>query len=606
MKIRQDRIKNTIDTVDEIIQELVSFEEDNQSAIEQVDRDYAKSARNLIHYLSLRHHDLRSLQKRMRNLGLSRLAHAEAHVMASLQNTRFILGTLVHKKARAGKSGLSIKNGRKLLITHTKELLGYRSKGRRVRIMVTQPTESATNYALVLEMVKSGMNCARVNCAHDDQEVWLRIIKNVQKAGKVMGRKIKISMDLAGPKIRTGPIVPGGRVRKFTPERDEMGNVINPALMILVAKLHEESDQQEIPVDDSWLSQLKVGDEIFFEDTRQKKRKLKVIHRHEHEVLANCYDTSYIGTGTLLAAKDPQIGEVRVGEMPPLEQSILLRVNDVIRLTREKIPGQPAKFDEDGNLLERAFISCEVPEVFARVKVNEVILFDDGKIEGLIEQISEDYFDVRITRAKESGSKLKAEKGINFPTTDLGISGLTDKDKDDLKFVARHADIVNFSFVNQGSDVADLLEELDRLDALNQLSIILKIETRKAFDNLSEILLCAMQVKHIGVMIARGDLAVETGWDNIGWVQKEILSICNAAHVPVVWATQVLENLAKKGLPSRSEITDATTSLRAECVMLNKGAYVIDAIRLLDKLLIDMETYNEKNESMLPQMEKLL
>lgn len=82
--------------------------------------------------------------------------------------------------------------------------------------------------------------------------------------------------------------------------------------------------------------------------------------------------------------------------------------------------------------------------------------------------------------------------------------------------------------------------------------------------------------------------------------------MCNAAHIPVVWATQVLENLAKKGLPSRSEITDATTSLKAECVMLNKGPFINDAISLLDKILRNMEDYNEKNESMLPQLEKLM
>ena len=166
---------------------------------------------------------------------------------------------------------------------------------------------------------------------------------------------------------------------------------------------------------------------------------------------------------------------------------------------------------------------------------------------------------------------MKAEKGINFPTTDVNISGLTEKDKEDMKFVAEHADIVNYSFVNTAQDVEELLALLEELGALGKLSIILKIETQKAYDNLADILLAAMKTKYVGVMIARGDLAVETGWDNIGMVQKEIIALCNAAHIPVVWATQVLENLAKKGLPSRSEITDATSSLKAECVMLNKG-----------------------------------
>jgi pyruvate kinase len=183
---------------------------------------------------------------------------------------------------------------------------------------------------------------------------------------------------------------------------------------------------------------------------------------------------------------------------------------------------------------------------------------------------------------------------------------LTAKDKLDLNFVVQHADVVNFSFVNSKEDVEDLLKELKRLKATNKLSIILKIETQRAFDNLKEILLTAMQVHYIGVMIARGDLAVEVGWDHIGRVQKEILSICGAAHIPVVWATQVLENLAKTGLPSRAEMTDAATSLNAECVMLNKGPYINDTIQLLNKVLGGMESYQEKNEAMLPKLQKLL
>ena len=107
-------------------------------------------------------------------------------------------------------------------------------------------------------------------------------------------------------------------------------------------------------------------------------------------------------------------------------------------------------------------------------------------------------------------------------------------------------------------------------------------------------------------MIARGDLAVETGWDTIGKVQEEILLFCGAAHVPVVWATQVLENLAKKGLPSRSEITDATTAIQAECIMLNKGPYINKAIGLLDTILSNLEANHDKKEVMLPKLDNLL
>ena len=87
-------------------------------------------------------------------------------------------------------------------------------------------------------------------------------------------------------------------------------------------------------------------------------------------------------------------------------------------------------------------------------------------------------------------------------------------------------------------------------------------------------------------------------------MQHEVLSICGSAHVPVIWATQVLENLAKNGLPSRSEITDVVTALNSECVMVNKGPYMEDVLVLLNTILSNMEDYQEKNETMLPKIRK--
>lgn len=275
----------------------------------------------------------------------------------------------------------------------------------------------------------------------------------------------------------------------------------------------------------------------------------------------------------------------------------------MLSVTGPEVLGRNAKKAWDGTLTQPACIPCQMPEVFQSLKVGERVLFDDGKIEGVIREVTPDGFLAEITRARENGSWLKSEKGINFPDSDLKVRGLTEKDREDLKFIAKHADVVNFSFVNSGKDVEDLLRELEVLGVLEEIGVILKIETGKAYDRLYEILITAMRKKHIGVMIARGDLAVETGWQHMGLVQEELLALCGAAHVPVTWATQVLENLAKKGLPSRSEITDATNSLKAECVMLNKGPYIIDAIRLLDSILKETEKFRIKKERMLPRIE---
>jgi pyruvate kinase len=100
-------------------------------------------------------------------------------------------------------------------------------------------------------------------------------------------------------------------------------------------------------------------------------------------------------------------------------------------------------------------------------------------------------------------------------------------------------------------------------------------------------------------MIARGDLAVECGYERLAEVQEEILWICEAAHTPVIWATQVLETLAKTGIPSRAEVTDAAMSERAECVMLNKGPYIGEAVRTLDDILRRMQAHQSKKRAML-------
>ena len=134
------------------------------------------------------------------------------------------------------------------------------------------------------------------------------------------------------------------------------------------------------------------------------------------------------------------------------------------------------------------------------------------------------------------------------------------------------------------------------------MAIIAKIETRDSVHNLPEIIVQAASRNPFGVMIARGDLAVEAGYHRLAELQEEILWICEAAHIPVIWATQVLENLVKTGIPSRAEITDAAMSERAECVMLNKGPYIVKAVSSLADIVKRMESHQYKKA---PQLRTL-
>jgi pyruvate kinase len=229
------------------------------------------------------------------------------------------------------------------------------------------------------------------------------------------------------------------------------------------------------------------------------------------------------------------------------------------------------------------------------------VLLDDGRIGGVITGVAADELTVEVRRAGVNGTRLRAEKGINLPDTRLSQSALTAQDIEDLASVKQHADIVAISFVRSAADVRELLRHLDDVQD-HALDVVLKIETVAAFESLPQILLEAMRWEDIGVMIARGDLAVEAGFERMAEVQEEILWLCEAAHVPVIWATQVLDTMARTGLPSRAEVTDAAMAERAECVMLNKGPFIDDAISMLAGILTRMQDHTQKKRTLLRRL----
>ncbi len=171
-----------------------------------------------------------------------------------------------------------------------------------------------------------------------------------------------------------------------------------------------------------------------------------------------------------------------------------------------------------------------------------------------------------------------------------------------LPLVIKHADMVGYSFVQTATDVKTLQEHMSALSHHRPKSnshlprIVAKIETARAIAQLPEILVAAAGHAPAGVMIARGDLAVEIGFLRLAEMQEEMLWLAEAAHVPVIWATQVLENLAKHGLPSRPEMTDAAMSVRADAVMLNKGPYMLETVAMLSDILKRMENHQFKKQ----------
>jgi pyruvate kinase len=445
---------------------------------------FLSGALNLAYYLALRRRDLRPLQAALIPWGLSSLGRLENRVIPNLDAVLTTLGVLckIPPPGLPPRPRLSLfGRGERLLRHSTRAIFGPEPTGRRVHIMVTMPSEAADDYGLVRDLLARGMDCIRINCAHDTPDEWERMIAHLRRAELETGRPCKVAMDLGGPKVRTETV--------FSPLE----------------------------------GRLRVGD------------KLLIVPGEPH------YSTAY--------------------------------------------PYQA---------------SCTLREIFEQVRVGQRVFIDDGKLGAVIESVEAEGLALRVTAARAQGERLKPYKGLNFPDTDLNIPALTGKDIADLDFVAANADIVNYSFVQEAADVTRLQDELDaRTPSGKRLSIVLKVETQRAIYNLPEMMVTAAGRNPMAVMIARGDLAVEIGYQRMAEMQEQILWLCEAASVPVIWATQVLEQLVKKGRPSRAEMSDAAMAERAECVMLNKGTYIRDAVSILDDVLRRMSDHQLKKTARL-------
>jgi pyruvate kinase len=571
--------------LDELIAAAEQAAADRVADVAAVDETHRDDALNLVHYVAVRRHDLRYLQRRLAEHGLSSLGRSEPHVLATVIAVRDAIGRGGRHPAHVGFAA-----GRRALDVNTDALFGPRPTHRVPRIMVTLPTEAAVDGGLVVGFAERGMDVARINRAHDAPDAWRAMARNVRSAAAATGRRIPICFDLPGPKLRTGPIVPSPQALRLRPARDRRGIPMTPALVTLTDR-PELTDGQSVPVGPGWLAGCGPGDIIRLDDTRGSPRTLHVVEATTGRVLAEVWDTTYVETGTVLHHADRS---TTVGFLPPVEQDVVVRAGDRLRIVLTDGPVTPWCPGMPGP----PTIGCSLPAAFEAVEVGERVLLDDGKFAGVIETVGCDEFTVDVTRAPAQGGRLRADKGINLPDTNLPIPMLGEGDAGLLEVAAKYGDMVGLSFLRHERDIDAVIDRLGVV-AGGQLGMVCKIETIPAFRRLPEILLHAMRRPRVGVMIARGDLAVESSFERLAEVQEEILWVCEAAHVPVVWATQVLDQLARTGQPSRAEITDAAMAQRAECVMLNKGPHIDIAIETLDDILRRMAGHQRKKTALL-------
>lgn len=579
-----------------------------QGTLAQIQPCHRESARNLLHYLSIRQHDIRGLQDELTGLGLSSLGVLEPHALASLDAVIGILERLTGIPVdRSSEAPVNFRTGPELLRDHARALLGSDPQGRFVRIMVTMPSEAATDPKLVEDLLGAGMDVMRINCAHDGPEAWSAMVENLRRAERTLGRSCRVQADLAGPKLRTGPIRASGRVMRIAARRDLFGRVLTPGRLWLSAPstgpARGEDGIPRLAIDGDVIDQGATGDQIRFTDTRGQSQELHVVEAEGGALLGEIDRTAYVeeGTPVVLLRLGETLARGRLVDVPEVISPIPLAPGNRLILTRAPEPGVHAVRDALGRVITPAQIHCTLAAAFDQVEPGQSVWFDDGKIGGLVRENDGERITVEITQTAPQGARLRAEKGINFPDTALQASALTEKDLADLAQIASRVDMVALSFLRGPDDVDRLREELQRLGA-SDLGMVLKIENRQAFENLPRILLAGLRSPPVGVMIARGDLAVEVGFERLSEVQQEILWLCEAAHVPVIWATQILEGMAKKGAPSRAEVSDAAMSILAECAMLNKGPNIVETVRFLSGVIDRMDEHYLKRRATLRKL----
>lgn len=280
---------------------------------------------------------------------------------------------------------------------------------------------------------------------------------------------------------------------------------------------------------------------------------------------------------------DLQGPKLRVGEIEG--GSMLVTEGEVLTFTNTKLIGTK----------ERIYVSY--PNLHEDVKIGNIIMIDDGKLEVKVISIEKNN-DVKVQ--VKLGGLISSKKGINLPDTKISLPAITEKDEVDLAFIIEQKlDWVALSFVRKVNDIVGLREKLN--NKKSKTKIIAKIEMPEALTNLREIIL-----ESDGIMVARGDLGVELPVEQVPLIQKQIIRKSIHRAKPVIVATQMMESMIDRTKPNRSEITDVANAVLegADAVMLSAetatGNYPTLVVETMRKIIMEVErtdyNYNREDE----------
>src|SRR5688500_3941772 len=293
-------------------------------------------------------------------------------------------------------------------------------------------------------------------------------------------------------------------------------------------------------------------------------------HEDHLKVIKNVRELNKELDTKIALLQDLQGPKIRVNEMAP--DVVLERGQELIITTKELV----------GN---NQIVSTSYETLPKDVKVGDMILIDDGKIELKVKEIRDDDVLTEVVY----GGILKSRKGINLPFTKVSAPSLTEKDLKDLEFgITNDVDWIALSFVRKAFDIQSMRAIIDSHGS--PARIVAKIEKPEALSNIDEII-----SETDGVMVARGDLGVEIWMEEVPMVQKMLVEKCNRAGKPVIVATQMMESMIENPRPTRAETNDVANAVMdgADALMLSAetaaGKYPLEVIRSMVRTVSSVE-----------------
>ncbi len=559
-----------------------------------------QSIQNLKAYIYLRSKDITTLQEELTNIGLSSLGRSQSCIISSINHDLIILSALLGldtTQLEIEDIFLNFKQSQEIM-REKATVFGKTDSSFKTKVMVTLPSLDKDTPSLIKELISAGTSILRINTAHDNFYAWKEMASIIKKENSLQQKDTKIYVDLAGPKNRTGKIIKHIQPFKIGSIDGKKVEIV-PKILNNVQTKPQTNDNQyaTLVVDDTFYANAYKSKSILIKDIhRGKKQSFKLMIENERLFAIVDKKILILPDTTVKIKKHDKIFKSNLYDFELQPEIIKLFREDKIIITPIEIEGC-GNYEYEKNIYS-AIINCSNKEIFDYVQIGDVIFIDDGKIGCEVTNHLSIGLECKIFLAKENGTVLKEEKGINFPNTDLKISAITQIDEKNFEDIVQFADIIGISFAQTKEDIKKLQNMLQAKNK-SDITIVPKIETKLALQNLPEILEQLLESKNYALMIARGDLAIEVEFDNLPYIQEEIFNICEAAHVPVIYATQILEGKMKNNLPSRAEVIDAANAQRADCVMLNKGPFVVDTVISIKKILRQVHTLFQKNRQLL-------